>query len=133
MIYKKKSEPSPLGFTIKLIFLSVIFLSAEQIINFFIGEINWLPSFLILVVIYAGFIKGDTWGIFAGFVMGYINSLLTLSDPGLNTLCWMLIGWFAGRMKKYFYFDKFSSLIFPMILLIFAEYVIFMLLKKMMI
>jgi len=106
---------------IELILISILALALEQIIATISGGIEWMPSLLLLVVIFSGLSLGGFWGAFVGFFNGLFYSSITLSNIGLQTFCWCLIGLLAGRIKARFFLDSTISKMFFLFILLVIE------------
>ncbi len=113
-----------------IIFFSFLALMLEQIFVFFAGSNTFMPPFLLLVLIFCGFKYGSISGALVGFIYGIVYSSIILSEPGIHIFIWLFIGWFSGKLKNFFYFEKFSYTLIPLIIILILESLFFKILSS---
>lgn len=114
MFAKKHKAASPPGIFFKLAIWTIIALIAQQFVSLFIHGFDWLPSMLLVAVIYSGFYYGEIYGASFGFFAAFLYCCLFLVDFKTAMILWTLIGWTAGYLKRFFFFDSFMGTIIPL-------------------
>jgi len=65
-----------------------------------ISRYNITPDFVILIVIFLGYMRGHIPGMIAGFAAGLVLDILSGSFIGLSALSYCLAGFIAGYFTK---------------------------------
>lgn len=113
-----------------LTFILAIFVFLLQItlLQFFKIRETKLDAILIFIV-YTGLRLGSVYGMITGFILGFIEDLLSITVPGINAISKIFVGFLSGSfdLKRYIGNEKLSNILTVFIFTLFDSFFVFIL------
>lgn len=115
---------------ILIIFILAIFVFLLQItlLQFFKIRETKLDIILIFIV-YTGLRFGSVYGMITGFMLGFIEDILSITVPGINVISKIFVGFLSGLfdLRRYIGNEKLSHVLTVFIFTLFDSFFVFIL------
>lgn len=105
-----------------------VFLLQITLLQFFKIRETKLDAILIFII-YTGLRLGSVYGMITGFILGFIEDLLSITVPGINAISKIFVGFLSGSfdLKRYISNEKLSHILTVFIFTLFDSFFVFIL------
>jgi rod shape-determining protein MreD len=111
-----------------LVVLMLAFVVLQVSVSPLISFVGFSPNFILIFIFFVAFTYGQKYGIWFGFLSGFLCDIFDYTHFGLNMILFLIVGFIIGTLKVKFYRDNVFIEVIIFSITLFCYGIIYMLL-----